>query len=215
MYANGNPVTYADPSGLCVDPTSLTIRDDGSYTYTPTRGAECFYPDSSTATTPVDYTSPRRVVESEREDFEGSRTPVPVLVIPREPFGVDSTRAGECLTDLACALAAGTVAYLGTLITTAACTGGVATTVAYPVVCGGSYVASGAAVNLTIEATLEEGEDERLLCAAIIGGAGGLSASTTYLGSGPISNDLGQATASSAVRRQGGRAAAAQALVSC
>jgi len=42
IYGAANPVTYADPSGLCIEPGSLSFNADGSYDYTPMGGTECY-----------------------------------------------------------------------------------------------------------------------------------------------------------------------------
>ena len=41
VYGAANPVTYSDPSGLCIEPGTLSFNDDGSYSYIPVGGPEC------------------------------------------------------------------------------------------------------------------------------------------------------------------------------
>ena len=41
IYGAANPVTYSDPSGLCIEPSSFQVNDDGSYSYIPMGGPEC------------------------------------------------------------------------------------------------------------------------------------------------------------------------------
>ena len=41
IYGGANPITYSDPSGLCIVPGSFYVAADGSYMYTPMGGKEC------------------------------------------------------------------------------------------------------------------------------------------------------------------------------
>ena len=42
IYGAANPVTFSDPSGLCIEPGSFSIAEDGTYTYTQMGGPECY-----------------------------------------------------------------------------------------------------------------------------------------------------------------------------
>jgi len=42
IYGGANPVTYSDPSGLCIVPGSFSVAADGTYTYTQMGGTECY-----------------------------------------------------------------------------------------------------------------------------------------------------------------------------
>jgi len=41
IYGAANPATFSDPSGLCIEPGTLSFNDDGSYSYVPMGGPEC------------------------------------------------------------------------------------------------------------------------------------------------------------------------------
>ncbi|MGB0112688.1 MAG: RHS repeat-associated core domain-containing protein [Ilumatobacteraceae bacterium] len=42
IYGAANPIAFSDPSGLCIEPGSLKFKADGSYSYTPMGGPECY-----------------------------------------------------------------------------------------------------------------------------------------------------------------------------
>jgi len=45
IYGGANPVTYSDPSGLCIVPGSFSVNSDGTVTYTQMGGTECYNSD--------------------------------------------------------------------------------------------------------------------------------------------------------------------------